>query len=128
MDLNDWKKLAEREVSRYRDNQAYVRGVLDGGGTGGERMQRCARWVLAVDYTRAHLKRTDPQKAEGFSKLFGLDAPIKSRNAARTAKAVSIELNMSITTVYRWKSEALSLVLLAAAQTGALRPYTVDPH
>ena len=121
MDLNDWKKLAEREVSRYRDNQAYVRGVLDGGGTGGERMQRCARWVLAVDYTRAHLKRTDPQKAEVFSKLFGL-------NAARTAKAVSIELHMSITTVYRWKSEALSLVLLAAAQTGALRPYTVDPH
>jgi hypothetical protein len=126
MNLKAWKRLAEQEVYRYRDNAAYVRGVLDGGGTGGERMQRCARWVLAVDYTKAYLERSDPQKAQFFKQLFGLDAPRTRRREERTILSLSFELNVTTTTLYKWKAELLSLVLIAAAQTGALRPYSTE--
>ena len=126
MDWKEWKRIAELEVYRYRDNQAYVRGVLDSGGTGGERMQRSARWVLAVDYAKTYLERNDPQKALFFKRLFGLDEPRSRRRERSTVLSLSFELNVTTTTLYKWKAETLSLVLLAAAQTGALRPYRTE--
>ena len=126
MNLKDWKKLAEHEVYRYRDNEAYVQGVLDAGCLKGERMWRCAKWTLAVDHAMAYLKRTDPLKAQFFSRFFGLESPLKRRSEARSIIKLSMELNVSTSTLYKWKSEALSLVLLAAAQTGALRPFTQE--
>ena len=127
MDLKEWKKLAEQEVYRYRDNQAYVRGVLDGGGSSDNiKLKQRARWVLAVDYVKEYLKRTDPQKAAVFSQLFGLDRPLRRVEERRSIVSLSMERNISPTTLYKWKSEMLSLVLLAAAQTGALRLYSID--
>ena len=126
MDLKEWKKTAEQEVCRYRDSKAYVQGVLDSGGTGGEKMRQRARWVLAIEYVKEYLERTDPKKAYVFSALFGLDRPLRSKQLSRTAVELSIELHVSTTAVYQWKSEMLSLVLLAAAQTGAMRMYRIE--
>ena len=127
MDLKDWKKLAEHEIYQYRANQAYVQAILDFGKLkGGEKMYHCAKWVLAVEYAESYLKKRDPLKARFFSSLYGLDGTRRRGSEARTIIALSIELDTSTATLYRWKNEALSLVLLAAAQTGALRPYTID--
>ncbi len=126
MDLKKWKKLAEHETYRYRDNQAFVQAVLDCGKlSGGEKMQHRAKWVLAVDYAKEYLDRHDPVKAAFFSTLFGLTRPVR-RRGHRTIVALSQELHVTPSTLYQWKNEALSLVLLAAAQTGALRPYTLE--
>ncbi len=126
MNLKEWKRIAELQVYRYRDNRAYVRGVLDSGGTGGERMQRLSRWVLAVDYAKAYLERNDPPKARFFTLLFGLEEPRSRNREDRSILDLSFELNVSTTTLYKWKAETLSLVLLAAAQTGALKPYATE--
>ena len=126
MDLKEWKKLAEQEVYRYRDSKAYVQGVLDSGGAGGEKMRQRARWVLAIEYVKEHLERTDPQKAYVFTTLFGLDSPLRAKRQARTVVELSIELHVSTTAIYQWKSEMLSLVLHAAAQTGAMRMYRIE--
>ena len=127
MDLKDWKKIAEREVYRYRDNRAYVRGVLDAGGAGeSERMRRCARWTLAVDYAREYLEKIDPVKARFFVALFGLDQPKRRRSERQSITRLSFELNVTPAALYKWKAETLSLVLLAAVQTGALRVYSTE--
>lgn len=123
MDLKAWKKLAEQEVYRYRDNRAFVQGVLDGGGTGGERMKRCVRWTLAVEYALEYLERNDPMKARFFKMLFGLETPRSRSRERQTILSLSFELHQSADTLYKWKRDALYLVVLAAVQTGALQPY-----
>ena len=127
MDLKDWKRTAEHEVYSYRDHQAYVQGVLDCGKiSGGEKLHHCAKWALAVDYALRYLKQHDPLKARFFTELFGIERPLRRRSEARSIIALSMELNVAPPTLYKWKNEALSLVLIAAAQTGALRPYALD--
>ncbi len=126
MDLKECRKLAEHEVYRYRDHQAYVQAVLDCGKlTGGEKLNRSAKWVLSVDYAKEYLERHDPLKAKFFSLLFGLERPRRRGSEARTIISLSMELSVSAATLYKWRNEALSLVVLAAAQTGALRPYAI---
>ena len=59
MHVNDWKRIAEQEARRYRDNRAFIQGVLDSGGDGSDRYRMKQKWVLAVDYVLAYLHRTD---------------------------------------------------------------------
>lgn len=126
MRLKDWKAIAEQQCYRYRDNRAYVQGVLDAGKREGDNLARAARWVLAVQYAKEYLERYDPNKARFFNRLFGLDRPLRRRSAEKTITALSFELYVDRSTLYKWKSEALTLVLIGAAQTGALRPYGIE--
>ncbi len=123
MRMTDWKRLAEQECYRYRDNLAYVQGVLDAGSTAGERMYRCAKWVLAVEYAKEYLEKYAPLKARFFNELYGIDKPLRRRCEKKSITALSLSLHTDRSTLYKWKSEALTLVVLGAVQAGALQPY-----
>ena len=126
MDLKAMKRIAEREIFRYRDNRAYMQGVLDASGSRemgkfGER----AAWVMAVEYAKAYLEDTDPAKASFFSGFYHLDRPQRKNRPKVTMTAIAMQLHVSESTLYHWRSEALSIVVMAAIQTGALRPYGI---
>ena len=127
MRLTEWKEIAERECYKYRDNCAYVQGVLDAGKLKSDKMFQRARWALAVENVKEYLEQHEPVKAKFFTELFGIDRPPRWRGEKRSITAMSLTLHVDRSSLYKWKSEALMLVLISAAQTGALRPYGVDP-
>ena len=126
MHVNDWKRIAEQEARRYRDNRAFIQGVLDSGGDGSDRYRMKQKWVLAVAYVLAYLHRTDAAKERFFRLCYGIDGTQKQLNE-KSMVALSFVCNASVNTLYRWRSEQTTLLLIAAAQTGALRPYGIEP-
>ena len=126
MHVNDWKRIAEQEARRYRDNKAFLQGVLDSGGSATERYRMKLKWVLAVDYVLAYLHRTNEEKERFFRLCYGIDGK-RQRLNEKGMVALSFTFHASVTTLYRWRAEMASLLLIAAAQTGALRPYETDP-
>ena len=126
MHVNDWKRIAEQEARRYRDNKAFLQGVLDSGGAVTERYRIKQKWVLAVEYVMDYLHRTDAEKERFFRLCYGIDGTTRRLNEKRMV-ALTFEFHASTTTLYRWRSEHASLLLIAAAQTGALRPYRFGP-
>ena len=126
MHVKEWKRIAEQEALRYREHKAFIKGAEDGGGGVSERYRQSVRWVLAVDYVLEHLHRTDAEKERFFRLCYGIDGT-RRRLDQKGMVALSFALNASTTTLYRWRREAVSLLLIAAAQTGALRPYRIEP-
>ena len=127
MDLKTMKTIAERELFRYRDNKAYVQGVIDAGGDPRSlRFPARAAWALAVEYAVGHFERTDPAKAAFLSAFYHLERPPKRFAPKRTMSGVAMRLHVSDATLYRWKNEVLTAVVFAAIQTGALRPFGIE--
>jgi hypothetical protein len=126
MHVNDWKRIAEREASRYRENKAFIQGVADSGGAASDRYRQKQKWVLAVEYVLAYLHRTDAEKERFFRLCYGIDGTRKQLSE-KGMVALSFSFNVSVTTLYRWRTEYTSLLMIAAAQTGALRPYGIEP-
>ena len=127
MQVNDWKRIAEREAKRYRENKAFMRGVMDAGASDSPRYRQKMKWVTAVDCVLAYLKQTDAEKERFFRLCYGIDGT-RMRLGEKAMVAMSFEFHVSITTMYRWRSEQASLLVIAAAQTGALRPYGTEPE
>ena len=124
MDLKAMKRIAERELKRYRDNRAYVQGVIDAGGDPTKLLFRDrASWALAVEYAKTHFERTDPAKAAFFSGYYHLDRPAKKYEGKVSLAAIAMQLHISESTLYHWRNAALTITVMAAIQTGALRPY-----
>ena len=126
MYVNDWKRIAEQEAKRYRENKAFIQGVLDGGGIVSDRYRSKQKWVLTVEYVLGYLHRTDAEKERFFRICYRIDGT-KRRLNEKGMVALSFEFNVTVSTLYRWRSELASMLLIAAAQTGALRPYGIDP-
>ena len=122
MNVREWKRIAEREVKRYGERQAYVHGVEDAGGLITERFRESKRWIGAVDAVCAYLNRCDPEKERFFRAYYGIGEPRIVRRHD-SAVSVAMRLHLSTATMYEWKSHVLSLVLLAAAQNGLLKPF-----
>lgn len=127
MQVNDWKRIAEHEARRYRENKAFMRGVEDAGICEPDRYHVKQKWVAAVDYVLDYLKRTDTEKERFFRLCYGIDGK-RLRLGEKAMTALSFDFHVSITTMYRWRSELASLLVIAAAQTGALRPYGIEPR
>lgn len=128
MDLKDWKRIAEREACRYRDRKAFLKGALESGRhVETPRIAEAARWTAAVEYAEAHLGRQDAEKARFFRELYGLDRPAGRYRGKKSVEALSVKLHAAPASLYRWRSEALTVLVLAAIQTGAIRPYQVEP-
>ncbi|MBR0081589.1 MAG: hypothetical protein IJP98_02485 [Clostridia bacterium] len=118
------KKIAEREVLRYRESAAFVRGWLDGGGAGDmAKFRERQRWVWAVERVRELLRKSAPDKERFFSRLYQLDEPHARCRIDETIVSLSLELYQSEATLYRWRSEILLSVAIAAVQSQALRPF-----
>ncbi len=127
MQVNDWKRIAEHEARRYRENDALMRGVEDAGICEPDRYRVKQKWVAAVDFVLDYLKRTDTEKERFFRLCYGIDGK-RLRLGEKAMTALSFDFHVSITTMYRWRSELASLLVIAAAQTGALRPYGIEPR
>ena len=124
MQMSEMKKLAEREVLRYRESAAFVRGWLDGGGSGDmAKFRERQRWVWAVERVRELLRKSAPEKERFFSRLYRLDEPHARCRIDETIVSLSLELYQSEATLYRWRSEILLSVAIAAVQSQALRPF-----
>ena len=121
----DWKRIAQREAIRYREHKAFIRGVEDASGAVTERYLNSVRWTAAIDAVLDYLHRHDGEQERFFRRLFGIDGARRYRGE-KGMKALSTELCVSLSALYRWKNNLLSLLLLAAAQTGALRPFRIE--
>lgn len=125
MSAKEWKRIAEREARRYREHRAFVKGVRDAGSPGTERSRASERWVLAVDYVLNYLHRTDPEKERFMRSYLNLDGSRRTKRSSIVA--LSLACCTSTSTVYAWRSELLSLLVIAATQTGAIVPYETKP-
>ena len=81
--------------------------------------------ILAVDYVLEYLHRTDPEK-ERFMRIY-LNLDGSRRTNPCNMVALSFTCGTSTSTVYAWRSELLSLLVIAATQTRAIVPYESKP-
>lgn len=120
-----WKRIAEHEAKRYRDYLAFQRGVEDAGGVVPERYRHCRRWTLAVEYVLEYLHRVDMEK-ERFMRLYCEIDGQRCRSDQKGMLALSFIFHVSPSTLYDWRKEIRTLLVIAAAQTGAMRPYAAE--
>ena len=125
MHVREWKRIAEREATRYREHKAFLRGVEDAGGAVTERYRNSARWVKAIDDVLFYLHQNNGEQERFFRALFGIDGKRRYRGE-KGMTALSFEFCVSVSQLYHWKSELLSLLLLAAVPAGALLPYQTE--
>ena len=125
MNEKEWKRIAEREAKRYREHKAFQKGVEDAHGVVTDRYRRSVRWTLAVEYVLAYLHRVSEEKERFFRLYYETDRP-RRRTDKEGIAALSFQLYASTATLYEWRKELRTLLVIAAAQTGALRPYTND--
>jgi len=123
----DLRHLAEQNAKRYRENLSYLRGydsVANAGRPLPPKYLEKAGWVWAVERVRADLKAKAPEKERFFARLYHLDAasPGTPGRASDMVK-LSLELNVSQSTLYKWREAILADLLMAAVQARVLRPY-----
>ncbi len=123
----DLRHAAERNAKRYRENLSYLRGYEAAAAPGrplSPQYAEKAGWVWAVERVRADLKRKDPEKERFFALLYHLDRTTPGR-PGRGSEIIklSLELNVSPSTLYKWRETILADLLLAAVQAGVLKPY-----
>ena len=123
MCVKEWKRIAEWEAMHYRERKAFLKGVEDAGGGRTSRTEQYERWVQAVEAVLRYLTLHDPEKERFFRMCCGLD---DGRALYRKKGMVSLTFafHAGQSTLYEWKNEVLTLLLLAAAQNGALQPFT----
>ena len=118
---------AEQNAKRYRENLSFLRGyeaAADAGRPLSSRYVEKAGWVWAVERVRADLAAKDPEKERFFARLYHLDEPISGHpGRGSDIMKLSLELNVSPSTLYKWREMILADLLMAAVQAGVLRPY-----
>ena len=123
----DLRHTAEQNAKRYRENLSFLRGygaAADPARPLSPRAVEKAGWVWAVERVRSDLKRKDPEKEIFFARLYHLDSPCAGRVARKNEiTKLSMELNVSPSTLYKWREQILADLLLAAVQAGVLKPF-----
>ena len=123
----DLRHAAEQNAKRYRENLSYLRGyeaAADAGRPLPMKYVEKAGWVWAVERVRADLKAKEPEKERFFARLYHLDEPASGRpGRGSEIMKLSLELNVSPSTLYKWRELILADLLLAAVQTGVLKPF-----
>ncbi len=123
----DLRHAAEQNAKRYRENLSYLRGyeaAADAGRPLPPKYVEKAGWVWAVERVRADLKAKEPEKERFFAQLYHLDGPVGGHpGRGSEIMKLSLELNVSPSTLYKWREMILADLLMAAVQSGVLRPY-----
>ena len=106
---------AKRQLLHYRRNNSRVyrsTAIRSEGGT-------MLGWVRAIDAARMYLRALNPQKERYMTRLFGLEAPLP-RGQPMRARLVRLcaDLNVSESTLYKWREDILEIVLYAAMEAG----------
>ena len=123
----DLRHAAEQNAKRYRENRSYLRGyeaAADAGRPLPTKYVEKAGWVWAVERVRTDLKAKEPEKERFFARLYHLDES-GSGHPGRGSEIMklSLELNVSPSTLYKWREMILADLLMAAVQAGVLKPY-----
>ena len=123
----DLRYAAEQNAKRYRENLSYLQGyeaAADAGRPLPAKYVEKAGWVWAVERVRADLAAKEPEKERFFAKLYHLDGP-QPGTPGRGSEILklSMELNVSPSTLYKWREMILADLLLAAVQAGVLKPF-----
>ena len=123
----DLRYAAEQNAKRYRENLSYLRGYEAAAAPGRPLPAKYAEkagWVWAVERVRADLKAKAPEKERFFAQLYHLDEPASGRPGRRSEiMRLAMALNVTPSTLYRWRETILADLLLAAVQAGVLRPF-----
>ena len=122
MCVKEWKRIAEWEATHYRERKAFLKGFGDAGGKETGRAVQYRKWVEAIERVQSYLSRNDPEKESFFRCCYGLDGERKRYDKKGMLK-LSFTFHVSQSTLYQWREEVLSLLLIAAAETGALQPF-----
>lgn len=111
---------AKRQLLNYRKNTARVYRSPE------KRADRGAtqKWIRAIDMVRSYFRETDPMKERFMNRLFGLETAIP-RNQLMRSRMIQLvlELNVSESTLYKWREDILEIVLYAAIESGLIRPF-----
>lgn len=123
----DIRHAAELNARRYRENVSYLRGyeaAADAGRPLPSKYVEKAGWVWAVERVRADLKAKEPEKELFFARLYHLDEPAPGHpGRGSEIMKLSLDLNVSPSTLYKWRETILADVLMAAVQIGVLKPF-----
>ena len=123
----DLRHAAEQNAKRYRENLSYLRGYEAAANAGRSlpaKYVEKAGWVWAVERVRADLKAKEPEKERFFARLYHLDAPVSGHpGRGNEIMKLAMELNVTSSTLYRWRELILADLLMAAVQIGVLKPY-----
>lgn len=122
----DIRHAAEQNARRYRENVSYLRGyeAADAGRPLPSKYVEKAGWVWAVERVRADLKAKEPEKEQFFARLYHLDEPAPGHpGRGSEIMKLSLDLNVSPSTLYKWRETILADVLMAAVQIGVLKPF-----
>ena len=123
----DLRHAAEQNAKRYRENLSYLRGYEAAANADRplpSKYVEKAGWVWAVERVRADLKAKEPEKERFFAQLYHLDEPTSGHpGRGSEIMKLTLELNVSPSTLYKWRETILADLLLAAVQAGVLRPF-----
>jgi hypothetical protein len=122
MCVKEWKRIAEWEVLHYREHKAFLKGVEDAACVMTERAEQFKRWVEAVERVLVYLNRYAPDKERFFRQCYGIDGDRKMYDKKGMLRLTFL-FHVSQSTLYQWRDEVLSLLLIAAAENGALQPF-----
>ena len=123
----DLRHAAEQNAKRYRENLSYLQGYEAAANAGRSlpaKYVEKAGWVWAVERVRADLKAKEPEKERFFARLYHLDAPVSGHpGRGNEIMKLAMEMNVTSSTLYRWREMILADLLMAAVQIGVLKPY-----
>lgn len=122
MCVKEWKRIAEWEATHYRERKAFLKGVRDAGCETTSRAAQYQKWVCAIDGVLLHLKRNAPEKERFFRLCYGIDGGRKCHDK-KGMLSLTFAFHVSQSTLYQWKNDVLSLLLIAAAEIGAIKPF-----
>ena len=123
----DLRHAAEQNARRYRENVSYLRGYEAAANADRplpSKYVEKAGWVWAVERVRADLLAKEPEKERFFARLYHLDEPVSGHPGRRNEiMKLALDLNVSPSTLYKWREMILADVLMAAVQIGVLKPF-----
>lgn len=118
---------AEQNAKRYRENVSYLRGyeaATNASRPLPSKYVEKAGWVWAVERVRADLLIKAPEKEQFFARYYHLDEPASGHpGRGSEIMKLSLDLNVSPSTLYKWREMILADLLMAAVQVGVLKPF-----
>ncbi|MEG1524502.1 MAG: hypothetical protein RR297_01545 [Clostridia bacterium] len=87
------------------------------------------QWCDAIARAYTYLKRRNPEKARAMIRLFGLHHPVpRYKKTKQRVVHLMNDLNVSESTLYRWRGEIIQLVLLAAVENRTFSLFDLQGH
>ena len=113
---------AKRQLLNYRRNHSRLyrsTAIRAEGGT-------MLAWMRAIDSARMYLRAQSPAKERYMCRLFGLEAPIPRGQPMRARLILlSAEMNVSESTLYKWREDIFEIVLYAAMEAGVIGLFNI---